>query len=91
MIFWGYCYKTVALRSVLGKDQGTPDTSRDSSDVKTVIGRIPNLSCTVQFSGVYMVHIRLIRQSAKPGGTEQTGVFPNMCVETLVPRAAVFE
>lgn len=38
-----------------------------------------------------MVHIRLIRQSAKPDGTEQMGVLQNMCVETLVPRAAVFE
>lgn len=38
-----------------------------------------------------MVHIRLIGLSAKPDGTEQMGVFPNMCVETLVPRSAVFE
>lgn len=43
MIFWGNCYKVVTLRSMLGKAQGTPDTSRDSSDVKTVVGRIPNL------------------------------------------------
>lgn len=43
MIFWGNCYKVVALRSMLGKAQGTPDTSRDISDVKTVVGKIPNL------------------------------------------------
>lgn len=54
MIFWGNCYKVVALRSMLGKAQGTPDTSRDSSDVKIVVGRIPNLcfvfSWVIQYS-----------------------------------------
>lgn len=43
MVFWGNCYKVVALGSMLGKAQGTPHTSRDSSDVKTVVGGIPNL------------------------------------------------
>ena len=42
IIFWDYCYKAVALRSVLGKARGTPDTSGDSSDEKTVVGRIPD-------------------------------------------------